>query len=62
VAVYHSHPAAEPVPSKRDLERNTYGETVVHLIVGLGRGEPAVKAWWLAEDGYRAAEWAAVPG
>lgn len=56
LAVYHSHPTSEPVPSKRDVERNTYGETVVHLIVGLGGSEPAVRAWWLTETGYREAE------
>jgi [CysO sulfur-carrier protein]-S-L-cysteine hydrolase len=57
LAVYHSHPAGEPVPSRRDIERNTYGETVVHLIVGLAGPEPAVRAWWLTETGYREAEW-----
>ena len=56
LAVYHSHPASEPVPSRRDVERNTYGTTVVHLIVGLGGPEPAVQAWWLTENGYRAAK------
>ena len=42
-----------PVPSRRDVEENTYGETVVHLIVGLA-GEAEVRAggsrtgsgWW----------------
>ncbi len=56
LAVYHSHPASEPVPSKRDIERNTYGESVVHLIVGLAGENPTVKAWWLTETGYREAE------
>jgi proteasome lid subunit RPN8/RPN11 len=53
LAVYHSHPASEPVPSRRDVERNTYGETVAHLIVGLGGPEPTVRAWWLGQRGYR---------
>jgi proteasome lid subunit RPN8/RPN11 len=57
LAVYHSHPASEPVPSRRDVARNTYGETVVHLIVGLGSAEPTVRAWWITETGYREAEW-----
>src|SRR5688572_4379682 len=35
LAIYHSHPTSEPVPSRRDVEQNTYGESVVHLIVGL---------------------------
>jgi [CysO sulfur-carrier protein]-S-L-cysteine hydrolase len=56
LAIYHSHPASEPVPSRRDIERNTYGETVVHLIVSLAGTEPEVRGWWLTEAGYREAE------
>lgn len=56
LAIYHSHPASEPVPSRRDIEHNTYGESVVHLIVSLAKPEPEVRAWWLAENGYREAE------
>lgn len=58
LAIYHSHPASAPVPSTRDLAGNTYGESVVHLIVGLSREEAEVRAWWLAEAGYWEAEWA----
>jgi proteasome lid subunit RPN8/RPN11 len=57
LAVYHSHPAAAALPSRRDVEENTYGETVVHLIVGLAGKVPEVQAWWLTEEGYREAEW-----
>ncbi|MBA4065066.1 MAG: hypothetical protein C0501_15395 [Isosphaera sp.] len=60
LAVCHSHPTSDPVPSRRDVERNTYGEAVVHVIVGLAGGGPAVRAWWLTEAGYREAEWVAV--
>src|SRR6266545_647916 len=35
LAIYHSHPTSEPVPSRRDIDRNTYGDSVVHLIVSL---------------------------
>jgi proteasome lid subunit RPN8/RPN11 len=56
LAVYHSHPTAEPIPSRRDVERNTYGESIVHVIVGLAGREPVVRAWWLTEAGYREAE------
>jgi proteasome lid subunit RPN8/RPN11 len=56
LAVYHSHPMSAPVPSRRDLERNTYGESVVHLIVGLAAKEAQVRAWWLGEGGAREAE------
>lgn len=55
LAIYHSHPTSAPVPSRRDLDRNTYGDSVVHLIVGLGGAEPEVRAWWLEEGGCREA-------
>jgi proteasome lid subunit RPN8/RPN11 len=58
LAVYHSHPASDPVPSRKDRERNYWGETAVHLIVGLAGGEPDVRAWWITEDEHRPAEWA----
>jgi proteasome lid subunit RPN8/RPN11 len=57
LAVYHSHPTSDPVPSRRDVAENTYGETVVHLIVGLAGEKPDVRAWWITEEGYREAEW-----
>ena len=55
LAIYHSHPTSAAVPSVRDIDRNTYGESVVHLIVGLDRAVPDVRAWWLAESSYREA-------
>jgi [CysO sulfur-carrier protein]-S-L-cysteine hydrolase len=51
LAIYHSHPASEPVPSRRDIECNTYGDSVVHLIVSLAGAKPEARGWWLAEDG-----------
>jgi proteasome lid subunit RPN8/RPN11 len=56
LAIYHSHPTSAPVPSRRDIERNTYGESVVHVIVGLVGAGAEVRAWWLTETGYRAAD------
>jgi proteasome lid subunit RPN8/RPN11 len=61
LAVYHSHPASAPVPSRKDIERNTWGETAVHVIVGLGGEEPEVRAWWLGETEYRKTEWETGP-
>lgn len=55
LAIYHSHPTSAPVPSTRDIERNTYGESVVHVITGLGGAEPEVRGWWLGEGTYREA-------
>jgi proteasome lid subunit RPN8/RPN11 len=52
LAVYHSHPASAPIPSRRDLERN-YSNGVVNLIIGLAGSEPEVRAWWLSASGYR---------
>ena len=56
LAIYHSHPTSDPVPSRRDVEENTYGETVVHLIVGLAGAEPEVRAWWITESGFQEVE------
>ena len=57
LAIYHSHPASSPVPSLRDVERNTYGESVMHLIVSLAAMEPRIQSWWLGQSDYREAEW-----
>jgi proteasome lid subunit RPN8/RPN11 len=57
LAVYHSHPTTDPIPSRTDLERNGWPEAV-HLIVSLRTGTPTVRAWWLEADRYREAEWA----
>jgi proteasome lid subunit RPN8/RPN11 len=59
VAVYHSHPASEPVPSRTDLACNYYPD-VVHLIVSLATTPPRVRGWWLTETDYREAEWEVV--
>ena len=56
LAVYHSHPTSEPIPSKRDLERN-YSSQVMNLIVGLAGANPKVAGWWLTESDFFPAEW-----
>jgi proteasome lid subunit RPN8/RPN11 len=57
LAIYHSHPTSEPVPSRTDLERNFYGSEVVHIIISLAGGVPTVRAWHLEPDAYREALW-----
>jgi proteasome lid subunit RPN8/RPN11 len=54
LAVYHSHPSSDPVPSRKDRERNLY-EDFQHLIISL-KGKPAVRAWWIVGGDYREAE------
>ncbi|MFO0804602.1 MAG: M67 family metallopeptidase [Gemmataceae bacterium] len=46
LALYHSHPAGEAIPSRTDLERNTWGESVAHVIIGMD----SIRAWWLGPD------------
>jgi proteasome lid subunit RPN8/RPN11 len=55
LAIYHSHPTSDPVPSRTDLERNFYGSDVVHVIISLKGAVPAARAWHLEADGYREA-------
>ena len=56
VAAYHSHPTSEPVPSRKDRERN-YSADVMNLIISLKGDEPVVRGWWLTEQGFREAKW-----
>lgn len=51
VAIYHSHPTTEPVPSKTDLARN-YSPEVVNFIISLSGPEPTMRGWWLTDDTY----------
>jgi [CysO sulfur-carrier protein]-S-L-cysteine hydrolase len=59
LAIYHSHPASEPIPSRTDLERN-YSPDVVNLIVSLNSPDPLVRAWWLTESEFMEAAWTIV--
>jgi proteasome lid subunit RPN8/RPN11 len=57
LAIYHSHPTSEPVPSRKDLERNFYGDTVVHFIISLRENQPRVRGWRLGETMFSEADW-----
>lgn len=56
LAIYHSHPTSDPIPSRTDLDRHFYYESIC-LIVSLKGSEPSVRAWWLTPDSYREADW-----
>jgi proteasome lid subunit RPN8/RPN11 len=56
LAIYHSHPTSDPVPSKKDLERS-WSDEVVNFIVSLATSPPMVRGWWLSAEGYREAAW-----
>jgi proteasome lid subunit RPN8/RPN11 len=51
LAIYHSHPRWEAVPSRTDLEKNYYGP-VPRIIVSLLGATPVVRVWrldWVLE-------------
>jgi proteasome lid subunit RPN8/RPN11 len=57
LAVYHSHPTSEPVPSRTDCAQNYYGPDTVHLIISLKDGVANMRAWRLAESNFEEAKW-----
>ncbi len=56
LAIYHSHPTSEPIPSRTDLERN-YDTDVMNLILSLKHDPVLIRAWWLTADSYTEADW-----
>ena len=64
LAIYHSHPTSEPLPSGKDRAR--YDEArpllgdVMHFIVGLRETPPQVRGWWLERDSAQEADWEVV--
>jgi [CysO sulfur-carrier protein]-S-L-cysteine hydrolase len=56
LAVYHSHPTSEALPSRTDRERN-YSTQIVNLIISLKGGTPVMRGWWLTEDSSAEADW-----
>jgi proteasome lid subunit RPN8/RPN11 len=65
LAIYHSHPRWEAVPSKTDLRENHYGP-VPRIIVSLLEDVPLIRIWRLDADAYEELPWqivdAAGPG
>jgi proteasome lid subunit RPN8/RPN11 len=56
LAIYHSHPRWEAVPSKTDLRENHYG-SVPRIIVSLLDEIPVVRVWRLDPDSYEELPW-----
>jgi proteasome lid subunit RPN8/RPN11 len=56
VAIYHSHPASEPIPSRTDLERN-YSPDVVNFIISVIGPGTLVRGWWLTDRAFEEAAW-----
>ena len=60
LAIYHSHPRWEAVPSQTDLRENHYGE-VPRIIVSLLGSTPVVRVWRLDVASYEELPWRIVP-
>lgn len=44
LAVYHSHPTSNAIPSQRDAEQR-WGNEVLTVIISLQSSEPEIRAW-----------------
>lgn len=49
LAIYHSHPAGEPIPSQKDIREAAY-PNAIYLIIGLGGDEPRLGTWHIDND------------
>jgi proteasome lid subunit RPN8/RPN11 len=56
LAIYHSHPKWEAVPSRTDLAENHYGD-VPRIIVSLLGDSPTVRMWRLDPESYVELPW-----
>jgi proteasome lid subunit RPN8/RPN11 len=56
LAIYHSHPECEAIPSRIDLRENYYGP-VPRIIVSLMSPTPDVRVWRLDADSYEELAW-----
>jgi proteasome lid subunit RPN8/RPN11 len=60
LAIYHSHPTSDPIPSATDRKENFYGALMVHLIISMKDGTPLMRSWRLGEEGVTEVQWEAV--
>jgi proteasome lid subunit RPN8/RPN11 len=56
LAIYHSHPRWEAVPSATDRRENYWGE-MTHVIVSLRTDPPHLRAWRLYPESQRELPW-----
>jgi proteasome lid subunit RPN8/RPN11 len=56
VAIYHSHPRWEPVPSTTDLGQNYWSDTP-RIIISLLTDPPSLRVWRLNPDSYVELPW-----
>jgi [CysO sulfur-carrier protein]-S-L-cysteine hydrolase len=56
LAIYHSHPRWDAIPSRTDLAENYYGE-VPRIIVSLLTDSPDVRVWRLDPDSFNELRW-----
>ncbi len=56
VAIYHSHPRWEAVPSATDLTQNYWGE-MPRIIVSLLTDPPDLRVWRLSPDSFQELPW-----
>jgi proteasome lid subunit RPN8/RPN11 len=57
VAIYHSHPRWEPIPSATDLKENYLWGLTPRIIVSLLRETPVVRVWQLDANSYQELPW-----
>jgi proteasome lid subunit RPN8/RPN11 len=56
LAIYHSHPRWQAIPSATDRSENYWGE-LTHIIVSLQTDPPTLRAWRLYPDSQRELPW-----
>ena len=61
LAIYHSHPRWEAVPSNTDLQENYWGDTP-RIIVSLLTDPPVVRVWRLDPQSFCELPWTKVEG